>query len=772
MARRIKEKKRAGTVRVSIAHGITSPLYSLVIISAVGLVIYLNSFNCSLHFDDLQNIMSNRAIRDLNEIKGLWDFSFHSKLRIIGFLTFALNYHFHGLHVFGYHVVNMAIHLGASWCVWWLVMLILSSPGMASTAISKHKHIAALGCALLFVSHPLQTQAVTYIVQRFASLAALFYLASLCLYLRARMTARKSVSLMLFGGSIAAGLLGMFTKEIVFTLPFAVILFELIFIRAGSLKELLKKKSTLIFLVLPLFFLLIIPAIIWSGWSIPKLFWPVESDRYSDPLLISSTYLFTQFRVLPAYIGLLFFPLRQNLDHDFPASHGFFEFYTAAGFLFLLALFITAIVILPKRKLEAVGILWFFLTLSVESTIIPLRNVMFEHRLYLPMFGFSLFLVSTLYDLLWEKHARAAIIIFLAIITGCSFLTYERNKVWKTDLSLWTDTVRKSPNKARPHNNLGNALLREEKTREAIAEYKKSLEANPGYVLALNNLGNALSLEKDYDQALEYYAKALSINPGDSEVYMNMGTTFYQEGRYEEALKAFQAVITINPASAKAHVGIGDVLYQEDKYDEALKEYRRALEFEQGDCELYNKIGSALFRLERFDEAFREYERARNINPRFTKTYNNMGIIFYRQGKYAEAVDSYRKALGIDPGYTVANINCGDALMKLGRFDEAVAVYRQALSSEPDNIKVLINMGDALYGMGNVQDAIAAYLKTLNINSNNPAVHYKLGFAYRKLGTLDKAADHTRRALELEPSFSEARQLMNVILREQGNTRR
>ena len=220
-------------------------VYSMVLITVFGVVIYSNSFDCSFHLDDFRNITENQTIRDLDNPKDITTFSYHSAMRIVGFLTFALNYHFNGLNVLGYHAVNLLIHIGASLFAWWLAFLILSTPVMRRFDIAQRRNLVALACGLLFVAHPVQTQAITYSVQHFASLAPLFYLASLCFYLKARLTADKARKILYFICFLGAVLAGMFTKEITFTLSLAVLFLEFAFVSTDNLQGLLKKKVVL-----------------------------------------------------------------------------------------------------------------------------------------------------------------------------------------------------------------------------------------------------------------------------------------------------------------------------------------------------------------------------------------------------------------------------------------------------------------------------------------------------------------------------------------------
>ena len=247
--------------------------------------------------------------------------------RPIGFLSFALNYHFHGLDVWGYHLVNLAIHIVNAVLVWWLVMLTMATPVMRGQPISRHKGAMALFTALLFVSHPLATQSVTYIVQRLASLATLFYLLSLALYVKGRLWEGNKDRRVLFfyTGSILCAVLGMLTKEIVFTLPFALILYEYSFIRTDTWKIDIKDRG----IQIPIIILGIFVVLFFLNFSV-DIFNPIPpllNQGYDYPIT-TWQYLLTQFSVILTYIRLFIVPVNQNLDYDYPISHSLLEWHT------------------------------------------------------------------------------------------------------------------------------------------------------------------------------------------------------------------------------------------------------------------------------------------------------------------------------------------------------------------------------------------------------------------------------------------------------------
>ena len=413
--KKIKSKDITGGVTTQ-ASRIPSPdkqigfkhiIFSLLAIIILGTIIYSNTFDASWHFDDHTAIVENYNIRNLKATAAAVGAS-----RWIGFTTFALNYHFGKLDVFGYHLVNIGIHLISAILVYFLVLLTLKTPYLKDSSISRYTASLSLASALIFVAHPIQTQAVTYIAQRFTSLAALFYLLSLVLFIKARLQNLRGAKfyspshLGCYLGSLLAAFLAMKTKEITITLPAIILLYEFFFF-SPSLRSFLKKLVYLTPLLLTFF---IIPLMRYrltlfgmAGGTFIGIaeVGDVIGDATQETSSLSRTdYLLTQFNVITTYIRLLFFPVNQNLDYDYPISRTLFEFPTLLSFLFLTSVVAFGGWMFKKSRLISFGIFWFFITLSVESSIIPIRDVIFEHRVYLPSVGFVIFLTVAIYQMM------------------------------------------------------------------------------------------------------------------------------------------------------------------------------------------------------------------------------------------------------------------------------------------------------------------------------------------------------------------------------------
>jgi len=534
----------------------------LVLILFVGLAAYSNTFNVPFQFDDLDFIQNNPVIRSLdNFFSSTRGYEYNSR-RFITYLTFAVNYHFGGYDVTGYHAVNLAIHLINSMLVYFLVLLSFSirsgqagqdtrSPG---EALPNYARMIAFFSALLFVAHPVQTQAVTYIYQRLTSLATMFYLLSLVAYSMARNAGaaskgqRKAASTALYLLSVASAVLAMKTKEMAFTLPIIIVLYEFVFFRTEFRKKIL--------FVLPVLLTLTIIPI--SILGIHKPLGEILSDISEMSRLQTDMprwdYLVTQMRVVTTYVRLLFLPAGQNIDYDYPVYHSLLTPSVFCSFLFLLSIFGAGVYLLYLSRLSAkpaagsaskgfrkgalpspflpyyrlIGfvLLWFFITLSIESSIIPIVDVIFEHRVYLPSVGAFIAATSTLFLFvvkMRKKFPRAeesivgVLTLTVLVFSGAAI---ARNAVWKDTVSLWEDAAQKSPNKGRVHHNLGRAYDTNRNPRKAFEQYLIATRVEPDLAKAHESLGISYVSIGAVNEARQELSIALQLDPTLSQARM------------------------------------------------------------------------------------------------------------------------------------------------------------------------------------------------------------------------------------------------------------
>lgn len=571
---------------------------AFLVIVPLGILIYSNTFQAGFHLDDVHSITENFSIRNLSNLSSIWGFS---KTRFFTQLTFAMNYHCGGLNVFGYHVVNILIHIANGLLVFFLARQTFETPALRTHPLSGSRTSIALFAALVFLTHPLQTQSVTYIVQRAALLATLCYLGALNFYAKARLIRGFHY----YVPALVLAVIAMFTKQIAFTLPLAISLYDVSFFKDASEKPGAR-------------FLKLIPFLLTLG-IIPFLMWVYRSseigqfgDLTKETTAIGrSAYLLTQFNVVRTYIRLLFFPMGQNLDYDYPVASSFMEPATFLSFLALSGIFLVALTFYRKHRPACFGVLWFFLTLSVESSFIPIRDVIFEHRLYLPMVGFAFFLSVTLCSIV--KNVRAFFAVVAAVILLFSALTYRRNFVWKNDLTLWQDVLKKSPGKARTYDGLGFAYGELGDTEKAIANYEKAIKLDPSFAKAYHNLGIALNRAGKLEEAIPYYQKAIELGSKSPKTWDNLGVAYGKKGDFENAITCSKKAIEFDPLYAKA----------------------------------YNNLAVTYSHLGDFKQAIPFALKAIEIDPRFAEAYSNLAVGLIREGDLAGAREQITRLMGL-----------------------------------------------------------------------------------------------------------------------------
>ena len=615
-----------------------SIILSLLLIAVVCLLSYSNTFHVPFQFDDSFNISEKPFVRDISLFFEPARVSPDSVfiMRPVTYFTFAVNYWIHGNDVVGYHIVNIVVHILNAFLVCFLVLLTLRTPYLSSqyavsSQQSPYSRFIPFAVALLFVCHPIQTQAVTYIVQRTASLATLFYLLSLVMYIKWRLITlqaegrrqkaehkeaqnskhrpRKNLlSVLWYLVSLISAVLAMKTKEIAFTLPLLITLYEFMFFEG-------KLRRRIFFLMPLLLTMLIIPLslfLLGTDKPVGEIIGDVSEATRVQTDISRWEYLFTEFRVIVTYIRLLFLPVAQNVDYDYPVYNSFFDPNVFLSFSFLLLILGTAAYLLyASRRLKPVcrtgspaatpysllptayfrlerlafliafGIFWFFITLSVESSVIPIADIIFEHRVYLPSAGFFIAVVVTVF-LVTERfrnlRGKTAMGVFGLIIIVFSVATYARNNIWLDEMKLWQDVIKKSPSKARAYNNLGYVYNKQGRFKEAVREYQIALRLDPGDFQVHNNLGVAYKGLGHPEEAIREYQNALRLKPDDAFAYYNMGNIFREQRAFEKAIQHYQAAIRLVPDDvAVIHNNLGIAYTGQGNLKEAEREFRIAL---------------------------------------------------------------------------------------------------------------------------------------------------------------------------------------------------
>ncbi|GAB4485735.1 MAG: tetratricopeptide repeat protein [Thermodesulfovibrionales bacterium] len=551
---------------------------SLLVVVVLVALVYSNVLPGPFVYDDRTTILVNETVQDLSA-----SFAQYHSRRYVGYLSFALNYAVAGLRPYGYHVVNNAVHAATALVIFWLAYSVARSPRVRDSVRSPL--FVALAAASLFAVHPVQTQTVTYISQRFTSLASLFYVAALAFYVKARcrkddMAAGESVrmypAVVLHGLSLLCALLAMKTKEIAFTLPAMVTFSETVFFQRSA------GLSRRIMSVLPFWLLLLAGAAVevYRGLSVHDGLGDALGELTRETALLSrADYLFTQSRVILTYIRLLLFPVNQNFDYDYPVFPVIGISTVLASSAVILALLALAAYATRRNKLVAYGLVWFFVALSVESSIVPIRDVINEHRLYLPSVGICIAAAGMLDRSTLKQREKTLLLGVLVLLFAC--VAYARNGVWRSPVDLWADTVAKSPFSARAHNNLGVAFKEELLYEKATPHFEKALLVQPGYAPAIFNLGDVQYELGNYGQAVELLNKARTSNRDAMlalDIENKLGRAYGAQGDFKKAIEVLSAALDQHPRSLVLLNNLGVQHLRQGDPDRAIAVFEKGLQ--------------------------------------------------------------------------------------------------------------------------------------------------------------------------------------------------
>ena len=565
----------------------------LLSLSLMIVLIYSNAFNASWHLDDRSNIVNNRGLHITNlRLSSLMRTFFTSPqsggaitdelYRPIPCLTFAINWYFGKDRVFGYHVVNILVHILTAYLLFLTILNILKSPNLKNQYQGKENFVAFLA-AVLWAINPIQVQTVTYIVQRMASMAAMFYILSIYLYLKTRQSEQPLCRILLLLGCTAGFLLALGSKENAATLPLAVILIEVI-----CFQDLNSRKVRRAFFwgtVVAGGLLVVFSALLFLPGN-PFAFIKGYGGR---PFTLSER-LLTESRIVLFYLSLIFYPLptRLSIEHDITVSTSLINpWITLPAILIHLVLIGIGLFQIKKRPLLALAILFFYLNHVIESTIIPLELI-FEHRNYLPSLFLFLPVAAGFKKLLdyYEKRNtvfRSVLICSsILIIAGIGAGTYIRNMAWATEKTLWEDAMHKAPNSHRPLHNLAwGYYVKIGQYDRAIELYEKSLDlrtnndfANP---IAMSNLGLLYVHKKKYQKAIELWQTALERRPNDDVIRYRYVIGLIEMKNWDAALDNLNQLMSRHPLHFDYTYLKGYVLLNQNQYEAALEYFERCL---------------------------------------------------------------------------------------------------------------------------------------------------------------------------------------------------
>ncbi len=594
-----------------------------VLVILAGLIAYSNSFSGEFVLDDDKFVVNNPRIRTILPLSE----TMRGRRPIVD-LSLAVNYAWEELEPSGYHVFNLTVHLLAGLTLLGVVRRTLSRPQFRKSVGRAAPWLAAV-IAAMWVVHPLQTQSVTYIIQRGESMMGLFYLLTLYCVIRGAEATERAGSVRASVWCLAAVIscaLGMGTKAVIVTAPVVVLLYDWIFLSRSLGQLLLRRWGLCLYLGLVATWSVLGACGVAGGVLAPgdKSATVGFGYRGITPL----TYLGTQLGVLTYYLRLSVWPNPLCLDFGWSVARHTGEI-IVPGLVILAAAGGAVWALIRRPALGFVG-LWFFAVLAPTSSFIPIKDPAFEHRMYLSLAAVAACVVlggyATLRRLLdrlsLTAGTRTAVTVVVAgtIIVGLTYGTIRRNADYHGDLEMWQDVIDKRPANARGHLGYGTALFARERTEESEAAFAEAVRLRPTYSDGHYNLGNALAKNQKLEDAVTAYQRSLRLNPRHAKCHYNLANTYKRLRRWDDAVAEYREAVRIDPEHISAHINLGNTLRVLSRVDEAIEAYHKAIE----------------------------------INPRYANAHYNLGRTLEQQGNLQAAAEEFRLAVQYDPAHDEA----------------------------------------------------------------------------------------------------------------------
>lgn len=612
----VNEKKLDNDFGVSFSKSFKFFAYAVVVLAV--LFAYSTSFSGVFVRDGMVEILENRNVHTL---ESPWKTMFEGNIlpaRPVPYLTFAINYVIHGEEVWGYHFVNLLIHLGSTFLLFGILTRTLLLPSMSGRFSAKESFALSFVITLLWAVHPVLTEAMNYIYQRMELLVSFFYLATLYTFIRARTS--PNAFLMWTVLCIVCCSLGMLSKEVMVTAPIVLFWYNRVFLIANW-KE-FNSGSSLIYIPLA------------ASWIIVFLLVQSQNDLwegvFSDGQPTPWNYLMTQAEVIPYYLGLMLVPHPLCFEYGWPIQEDFSKVIVPGLFVVSL-LFATLWAIIRRPK---IGFLAgsFFLILAPTSTIKPIFQPAAEYRIYLvtsifvSLVVFVIFHFSKKYSqsLSYKNKKQYGVISYvtiLLIMVGFVLTTRERSKVYSSIATLWEDTAEKAPRNATAFSQLGAIQTVKGKLDKAEEYLDIANELQPNRFRTLNSLGQTEMHLGKLDEAILHLKQALAIKESHPEAVSYLGICYLNQGEFLLAAESLQKAHEIVPESP---------LY--------LSLYAAAIGKDS----------------KRQKEAEEKFEKAIQLNPGFAKTYFSFAIFLYEAGRLEEALSQAQTCLQVDPNFSPA----------------------------------------------------------------------------------------------------------------------
>ncbi|MFH0969810.1 MAG: tetratricopeptide repeat protein [Patescibacteria group bacterium] len=556
----------------------------VLILIAIGFIIYCNTFFNQFFWDDFDSIVNNQYIRSWSNFPKFFSQNLtagagtiNNYWRPLLLISFAADYSIGKISPFIYHLQSTFWHILSAI----LIFLIFSK-------ILKNNFISFL-TSLLFLIHPLQTEATTYVAGRADPMHSALMLLSFLFFLKSieipRIFNKKYLLSILFF------ILALLVKERAIIFPSLIVLY-FITLCPEKIKNNLKRKFKIVlpfFLVSFLYFILRIKFIHFN-----ETFDFGQRNNIGAENLLHQ--LFAYFKGIWVYTGLIFWPARLYMEKSIGISKTFFDFQTILGFLIIILSFIATIYSFKNKKIIAFGLIWFYATLSPSLHIYPIQGLLYEHWLYFPLIGIFFIFSSLIHSLINQTKNEniKKIILFLVLMSALSLgiRTMIRNRDWDNPTRFYEKNISLGGYSARVYTNLGMAYSENKKEEEALAYYQKSIELSPYNYQTWYDMGNSYSSLKEKDKAIDSYTKAIEVNPYFFPSYYNQAAIYIDQKQVKEAIDILNKALEKDPDNLQTIYNLGVVYYNDGNKEKARENFKKVLEKDPYNPDLIRLINS------------------------------------------------------------------------------------------------------------------------------------------------------------------------------------
>ena len=628
----------------------------VVLIVALGLLAYANSFQGRFVWDDESLIVNNSQVRGVRHVSDIGKFFTEniykgagretSYFRPLFGLSLAMDHALWQLRPFGYHLTNVFLHILAALALFWFIQTLFSDKTLSLLA------------GVFFTLHPVQTEAVSYISGRSDPLALIFILLAFIFYLR-QLRGPTALGYAVMGLAYAASLL---SRESSLILPALVLTYHFVF------KEKVRLKGFLPLVVISLLYVAARSAFLQGG--------PGAS---AESFLLRSPGFFA---AMAGYVRLLLWPSGLHMEYGM-RLFSWAQPQVLAGLLVVGVLLFLIHRQRDRNKIVSFSLAWFFVGLLPYSSIFPVNAYMAEHWLYVPSAGFFLLLAYYLRGLV-ENKKRVGVVVVAGLALVYAMLTIRQNHYWSEPGVFYERTLKYAPGSWRLLSNLSAYYMKKGQTQKAIALCQEAIEVNPRYADAYNNLGSIYAQTGRFEEAVAYFNKALEIDPDHIQALATLGALDQKKRSPEETVAIYRKAIAAHPGFSTPYYNLANFYLRERKYREAIPLYLKAIELHMDAPDAYNNLGLAYGASRQNEEAIAAYEKAIALDPGYTSAHANLGTAYNRAGRAQEAIAVLKKAIEVDPHFAMGYRNLSSIYYESGDYEAAVTYCDKAIEEGAD----------------------------------------------------------------------------------------